>query len=436
MISPSIRAAAILCVLAIAASASTGGGDSDDLLECNKDDIECDNPDTVADSVGKEGYQSPEDYDDDTVLDDEDNCPFAFNDAQRDADGDSTGDECDNCPNHENSDQYDADGDGIGDACDNDADGDRILNGNDNCPSYFNKDQSDMDEDGLGDACDDDIDGDEVENLLDICPFGADPDADECNGDSDGDGVLDFDLSGSEPAPGDNCPTVDNPDQEDLDQDGLGDACDPDLDGDGIFNSADNCRNDHNPDQEDLDRDGTGSACDTSFCYTVFGDANNCLDPDAPFEIYSPNNLDADIGNEIRLRLFANRQNSALRYRWDVIGGPPEGTRRIENASGTVSLSTPFEYRYSKDLEPTFTPNYAGTYYLRVAAEQVFEDDITGDVGLIAEAYPVIEASGGSITEGGDCSCSSVGKRGNVPGASLVLALIAIVFCAAGRARL
>jgi len=59
-----------------------------------------------------------DDFDEDGVLNDGDNCPGTPNADQADGDGDHVGDACDNCPATPNTNQWDIDRDGIGDACD------------------------------------------------------------------------------------------------------------------------------------------------------------------------------------------------------------------------------------------------------------------------------------------------------------------------------
>ena len=103
-----------------------------------------------------------------------------------------------------------------------DSDGDGTYDFQDNCPSVSNADQANLDGDTFGDACDSDIDGDGVDNTLDAFPN----DATESS-DSDSDNVGDN---------SDNCMNDANFDQSDIDSDTVGDACDPDMDGDGVFN--------------------------------------------------------------------------------------------------------------------------------------------------------------------------------------------------------
>jgi len=126
-------------------------------------------------------YIQPEpDWDDDGILNTEDNCPLTINADQADDDCDGVGDACDNCLYTRNPEQGDADGDGIGDWCETDADDDGVINEEDNCWLIANTDQTNSDEDDLGDACD-------------------------------------------------NCLYVDNPMQYDEDDDGFGDACESGL---------------------------------------------------------------------------------------------------------------------------------------------------------------------------------------------------------------
>lgn len=74
-----------------------------------------------------------DDDDNDGFLDDEDNCPYTFNE-----------------------DQADGDNDGVGDACEAgaDSDGDGVADVDDNCVDVSNVGQLDRDEDGWGDECD------------------------------------------------------------------------------------------------------------------------------------------------------------------------------------------------------------------------------------------------------------------------------------------
>ncbi len=263
------------------------------------------------------------DVDNDSYLDEHDNCPSDANLDQADTDGDGVGDACDACPVDAlddfdrdgvcdsddlcpgYDDRIDSDSDGVPDDCDicpsdnpDDSDGDGVCGSDDLCPGF--DDLTDTDGDGVADGCDacpldnpDDSDDDGVCDSEDVCPgyddrIDSDSDGvpDDCDAcpldnpdDSDDDGVCDSDDlcpgyndsidSDSDGAPDDcdACP-LDDPDDSDGDE-----VCDSDdlcpdfddltdVDGDGVADGCDNCVDDANPMQEDADGDGVGDACD------------------------------------------------------------------------------------------------------------------------------------------------------------------------------
>lgn len=247
---------------------------------------------------------TPEDSDNDGVLDIDDNCPNVPNADQADTDTDGAGDACDtdddndgipdgpdNCPLVANSDQADLDGDGIGDSCDGDTDGDGLVDENDNCPLASNADQTDTDNDGFGDECDTDDDNDGIDDASDNCSSIANPGQDDLDNDGIGD-VCDADVDGDGiENSSDNCPTNFNTSQDDTDFDGAGDACDTDDDNDGVADVEDNCPLIINPDQADGDLDGRGDVCDAD----IDGDGVNNLIDNCPT---TPNSGQSDFDSD------------------------------------------------------------------------------------------------------------------------------------------
>ncbi len=82
-----------------------------------------------------------EDFDGDTILNIDDNCPLVSNKSQADQDEDRIGDPCDNAVEVKNFSQLDVDLDGVADLIDN-------------CKLIPNPDQKNRDKDDFGDACD------------------------------------------------------------------------------------------------------------------------------------------------------------------------------------------------------------------------------------------------------------------------------------------
>jgi len=182
----------------------------------------------IANTDQGDTYQYADDYDEDGVEDDSDNCPWASNPDQMDIDSDGWGDACDTCRTSWNPNQFDRDADGLGDYCDEDLDNDSVNNPDDNCSDVSNPSQIDTDGDGWGDACDSDDDNDSVPDITDECPLLHRRDYTrnmQCVTDRDRDGVSDH---------VDNCIAVYNFHQIDSDRDGIGDECDFDMDGNGI----------------------------------------------------------------------------------------------------------------------------------------------------------------------------------------------------------
>lgn len=370
-------------------------------------------------------YQYADDYDDDGIEDPYDNCPFARNPDQSDSDGDTFGDACDNCVDVGNEDQSDLDGDGEGDTCDADDDDDGLDDGDDICPTRADPEQIDTDSDGEGDACDADDDDDGHFDLDDNCPLihnidqEMPEDSESCYADDDGDGFYNS---------RDNCPSVHQIDQEDADGDGVGDECDGDQDDDMVPNSLDNCPLVPNTDQIDADRDGLGDSdegsCDPGFCYVVMGDHENCLDPEANFTVYTPSLAEVRTGEDIRLRLFANREGGVpVEYRWTIEEAPAGSAATVANPYGSVSYATPFEFRYAEDNEATFTPDQPGEYVIRLVATQVWEDQYSGQLGETSEALAFILVEGEPTAAGG-CSVATGHSR---TGLAALLGLLGLI---------
>jgi len=365
-------------------------------------------------------YQNADDFDDDGIEDPQDNCPRVRNMDQLDQDGDGFGDMCDNCLNTNNPLQLNKDGDSFGDLCDLDRDGDEIDNEVDNCPNIHNpfsidNKQPDLDLDGIGDACDEDIDGDGIPSISDPCPMRSDissPDGNQlssCFPDVDGDGVFEIGPEGSSVI--DNCPGVYNPEQLNLDGDDKGNQCDDDDDNDEIIDILDNCPLVANPmvdgKQLDQDRDLLGDACDERFCFVVYSDEANCLDPQESLQVYTPSFL-VNTGEETRLRLFANRENQEMEYSWRVISAPKGASVAVVNATGKVDESAPFEYRYIEGQEPIFTPEVAGEYLIEITATTVGADLETNEVNASSTFTARLVAEGASLANG---SCAQHNQR-------------------------
>jgi len=364
-----------------------------------------------------------DDADGDGKSDDHDNCPFVSNRDQTDGDGDGVGDSCDNCASAANRDQLDTDGDGHGDICDSDLDGDGIANTADNCQGVPNPDQHvTIQGAAQGDACNPDVDGDGIPNGQDNCPLYANP-AQAPNHSDVPAGVtciVDTDLDSVSDS-FDNCPGVANPAQTDGDNDGIGDVCDLDIDNDGVLNAlgakkgADNCMFVQNRDQRDDDGDGLGDACDSHYCVVIDpSNPDDCLDPNGSFKVNGGGTVTLKAGEDFRLPLFANRQNTAIQYVWTVTTRPPGSSAPVVNPEGSVVMSRHWQYAYTDGHVPSFKADADGEYTLQLKATLAFPDRSYPDNNTSTSQLK-LSAGGGNGARG----CNSFGLDASVIGLGL-----------------
>jgi hypothetical protein len=198
-----------------------------------------------------------------------------------------------------------------------------------------------------------------------------------------------------------------------------------------VSNLQDNCLLAANPDQRDLDRDGRGDICDSRFCFVVGGDETNCLDPQTTFQVYSPM-TQMVTGEPTRMRLFANRKNTVIQYKWIVLQRPAGSEATVQNPQGAVRVSTPFEYHYNKGNVARFTADEPGEYRVKLVAELVFPDTVNPAFPRQADYVMTVVAEGDSM--GG---CSMGGGATGLGGAAgfVLLSLLGLALVARRRSN-
>jgi len=367
-------------------------------------------------------YQYADDFDDDGIEDDFDNCAFGFNPDQADGDGDGRGDGCDNCPVNANFDLADVDADLVGDLCDPDADNDELPNLGDNCMLVPNPGQQNNDVDGFGNACDTNDDEDNCLDAVDACPLFASGNCTDVGTIQPNDcGRPDEDADGIDDAL-DNCFAEPNIDQGDTDGDGTGDPCDRDLDNDGIDNTIDNCLQVPNLAQGDADHDFRGDDCDPFQCFVITDEAS-CLDPAGIFDVHAGKTIVAETGKDRLLHIFANRDSRPIKYTWSVVEAPADGGNAwtITNPAGSVSVSQSVEYIYEPDREARFSTTVPGVYRLKLIAELVHPEDDAYPDSKTAQAEVEVTVAGDVINS----FCAAA--PGATAPAAMLLGLLALV---------
>jgi MYXO-CTERM domain-containing protein len=155
----------------------------------------------------------------------------------------------------------------------------------------------------------------------------------------------------------------------------------------------------------DADRDLRGDACDPEYCYVVFGDEANCLDPLGVLSVYAPPLL-VETGVAVRLPFFVNREDQALEYQWTVVSSPSGSGAAVDNARGESASAVNHEYVYDSASIATFVADQPGTYQIKIHVTTAGADAVTGEVGASAEYTFELIANGEPTGSSGGCAVS------------------------------
>lgn len=354
------------------------------------------------------------DYDNDTIADEDDNCPMVPNTGQVDDDGDLVGNACDNCLMLNSTNQANQDNDDYGDLCDIDLDGDGHNNTVDNCPGIANAGQANLFGNGthsdmVGDACDD-LDGDAAGVTMTTYDSNLSDD-----GATDTLTTVRAIIGGRNFDANDNCVGIANPDQSNRYGNrsnaypNTGDACE-DSDGDGgpsaltdtevtvdgtttsyvsaatdLVDARDNCPARANADQQDLDGDGRtggGDVCDDSTTIATAG------------------NLTMMIGNDVNVNYKLTTDLNVSTWTPEAFLGKFDGSNRAINFTSVTTLFTTIARTATVEnvgiLGGILAETNNGTIHQAYATgadvgSSASDDDIRG--GLVRSNYHIISNS-------------------------------------------
>jgi hypothetical protein len=114
---------------------------------------------------------------------------------------------------------------------------------------------------------------------------------------------------------------------------------------------------------------------------------DDCLDPKAPFHVSAGGFMSLELGEQIRLPLFANRNDAAISYLWTVSQAPSGSSVAVVNPQGAVTMSRNWQYAYIDGQVPTFKPDQPGEYVIQLQGTLQFPD----------RQYPVVSSASADI---------------------------------------